>query len=124
MLRYPADYPADAARIIAKNWNEKTIYSKKEETAEACWNLIGYGLKATLGEPDQPIRHIMMATHPEVDGSGTLINDQEVIDKINEFENTPHDKRPENALPLAPQVMARWAFQLANKILSGQLSST
>lgn len=120
MVHYPIDFPADAARVIVKNFRGGTIASDPKGTAEAAWNLVGYGLSASIGAPD-PTGNISMAGPPGEIG-GEMPSDEEMIGALESHDALPaQQKLVAGALPIPPKLLIKWGMNLAIRIIGGMI---
>lgn len=126
MLHYPLDFPADAAMILVKNFRAGTLGSEKAASSEAAWNLVGYGLKETVGE-SSPTGNILAGsglagTNPNEILSGDCPPDEEMIAALETYGNLSPDKKLQSGLPLDMKTLIKWALSLAIRIITGVTS--
>jgi len=117
MVRYPTDFPTDAASVIVKNFRGGTIVSDAPATAEAAWNLVGYGLSASIGSPEQ--QQVFGSTPGEL--SGDMPSDEEMVAKLEAHENTPKGQLVAGAFPIPPKLLIKWGMSLAIRIIQGMI---
>lgn len=117
MLHYPLDFPSDAALLIVTNFRAGTIPAQRAATAEAAWNLVGYGLKSALGEDTA---NGVAKMGPEL-LSGDVPPDEEMISALEQHHALSPDKKLMGGLPISPQLLIKWGMGLAIRIISGMI---
>jgi len=122
MVHYPIDFPGDAARIIVTNFRNGTIVSEPAATAEAAWNLVGYGLYASIGSgPEGPQTGNISMSGPPGELGGEVPSDEEMISALEAHDAMPADRKVMGALPIPPKILIKWAMNLAVRIINGMI---
>lgn len=55
MIPYPQTFPVDAAKVIVSAVMAKTVQNQLPQVAHAAWQIIGYGLATTIGDPSMGV---------------------------------------------------------------------
>lgn len=98
MVHLPAEFPSDAAAILVTSWRSKS--GDKATLAEAAWNILGFGLAASLGSPGQAQVKVLGITSGHEEGPDHGLSNEEVINHIETFINTPAKQRVYGAIPV------------------------
>jgi hypothetical protein len=100
MQSYPTEFPMEAVQIIVSNWRSGRIVSEKAKVTEAAWNVLGYGLKMSIGQP------VLM-------GATSAGQDTEKV--LGELQLASTTKDSGRSIP--PQVLLHWAIEFIKKVL-------
>lgn len=116
MISYPVSFPINDAQLIINDIRNRKIVSDDVNFAKAVWELTGFALKSTLGEPaGAPLSLTMSPTT-----SSTIATILETI--INQIAQGINFGQIASTIPW--QSIAVWGLQMLLTAISGTTTTT
>lgn len=124
MVEYPAIFPVDEAKVIVDAVRSGAVLSNRAAVAHAAWVLVGYGLKAGIGDPSPGAPMLMppMGCVVCTDHAGVAALEH-LIQQATPVEAGPGQMMVPNQFAALPPAVTSWLLELAMKLLTGYLTN-